>query len=323
MKNHDATPSTSIHPPEPEHLSALGRFSLALGDIKLAHSVFALPFAILGAFLAAPRQNDLPFPIDWIDFLPQLVLIVICMFFARTWAMLVNRIVDRKIDAANERTARRVFASGLLSIRDGSALLGGSALGFIVTCAFFGFLFTNWWPAILSIPVLIWIGFYSLTKRFTWLCHIFLGGALAASPIAAAIAVDPELLPNTQTIWWIAAMVVCWVAGFDVIYAMQDIEYDQRVGLNSIPARFGYKTAAWLSRGLHLMAIVALVLAWNHNDRLGALFGIGITLIGLVLVLEHVVLHRRGRAGIPMAFFTLNGVVSVVLGIAGCVDLVI
>ncbi|MBL4592044.1 MAG: 4-hydroxybenzoate octaprenyltransferase [Phycisphaerales bacterium] len=318
----DATPTPIIHPPEQDRLSVLGRFLLALADIKLAHSVFALPFAILGAFLVAPRRSDLPFPIDWLDFLPQLALIVVCMVFARTWAMLVNRVVDRRIDAANQRTARRAFASGALSIGDGSLLLGGSALGFIACCTVFGFLFSNWWPTILSVPVLIWIGFYSLTKRFTWLCHVFLGGALAVSPIAAAIAVNPELLTSTPAIWWIAAMVVCWVAGFDVIYAIQDIEYDRQVGLNSIPARFGYKNAAWLSRGLHLLAIGALVLAWQSTDQLGVLFGTGIALVGSVLVLEHIVLQRRGQAGIPMAFFTLNGVVSVVLGITGCVDLV-
>jgi 4-hydroxybenzoate polyprenyltransferase len=320
VKNHDDSSQTT-HTPEPEYTSALGRFVLALSDIKLAHSVFALPFALLGAFLVAPRQSSHPYPVDWISFLPLLLLIVVCMIFARTWAMLVNRVVDRSIDADNPRTARRAFASGALSTNDGLLLLAGSALGFIGTCSGFGFLEHNWWPISLSVPVLIWIGFYSLTKRFTWLCHVFLGGALAVSPIAAAIAVDPSQLSSTPALWWISAMVLCWVAGFDVIYALQDLEYDREVGLNSIPARFGWRRAAWLSRVLHLFAIAALVMAWQSSVHLGWLFDTAVMLTSATLVYEHVILARKGKAGIPMAFFTLNGVISLVLGVAGCLDL--
>jgi 4-hydroxybenzoate polyprenyltransferase len=320
VNNHD-DPSHKTTTPEPDQTSALGRFVLALGDIKLAHSVFALPFAVLGAFLVAPRTGDHPFPINWIDFLPLLLLIVVCMVFARTWAMLVNRVADRSIDADNPRTARRVFASGALSINDGLLLLAASALGFILTCAAFGLLNNNWWPLTLSVPVLIWIGFYSLTKRFTWLCHVFLGGALAVSPIAAAIAVEPSMVLHTPALWWISAMVLCWVAGFDVIYALQDLEYDREVGLNSIPAKFGWKRAAWLSRLLHLFSIATLIFAWRSSHHLGPIFASAVILIAAVLVLEHVTLLRKGKAGIPMAFFTLNGVVSLILGIAGCIDL--
>ncbi len=321
MIEHDQTPSPIHRPPEPDTKSALGRFALALNDIKLAHSVFALPFAILGAFLVAPRQSDHPYKIDWISFLPLIVLIVVCMFFARTWAMLVNRVLDRKIDAANERTARRAFASGTLTTRDGVLLLAASAAGFIITCTGFGILEHNWWPTRLSIPVLLWIGFYSLTKRFTWLCHLFLGGALAASPIAAAIAIDPSLITSTPALWWISAMVMCWVGGFDVIYALQDLQYDREVGLNSIPARFGWKRAIWLSRALHLLAIAALIMAWHSNPHLGPIFAAAVILVAGVLVYEHFILARRGKAGIPMAFFTLNGIISLILGLAGSIDL--
>jgi len=323
VTNSDATTIPRNKTPEQDSPSALGRFFIALGDIKLAHSVFALPFAVLGAFLVAPRRNDEPHTIDWLDFLPLLVLIVVCMVFARTWAMLVNRFVDRRIDADNPRTSRRAFASGTLNTRDGVLLLLASALGFIGACALFGAFFANWWPAALSVPVLLWIGFYSLTKRFTWLCHVFLGGALAASPIAAAIAVNPELLAHTPAIFWIAAMVVCWVAGFDVIYALQDLDYDRSVGLNSIPARFGWKRAAWLSRALHLFAVACLLMAWNGERQFGSLFLGATIVVGAVLVYEHLVLAQRGKAGIPMAFFTLNGIVSIVLGSTGCVDLLV
>jgi len=296
---------------------------LAMGDIKLAHSVFAMPFAILGAFLVAPYLGDAPVHgIDWPKFSKMLLLIVVCMVFARNWAMLVNRVADARIDAKNPRTAKRAFASGALSMRDGYLLLTINAIAFLVACSVFGFLFDNWWPTILGVPVLIWIGFYSFTKRFTWLCHLFLGGALAASPIAAAIAVGPENIPNAPAIFPIAAMVLCWVAGFDIIYALQDIEYDQEVGLSSIPSRFGWKRAAWLSRVLHVLAMVSLASAWSLEPRFGVLFGIAIGLVGVALIYEHVILARRGKAGIPMAFFTLNGLVSIVLGLTGCLDLV-
>lgn len=289
-----------------------------MGDIKLAHSVFAMPFAILGVFLVAPRSDE---GIAWGTIAKLLVLVVVCMVFARNWAMLFNRVADAKIDAANPRTAKRAFASGALSIRDGYLLLALNAIAFMIACALFGFLFENWWPSMLGVPVLIWIAFYSLTKRFTWLCHVFLGGALAASPIAAGIATNPEMLSATPSVFWIAGMVLCWVAGFDVIYALQDLEYDQSVGLNSMPARFGWKRALWVSRGLHLIALGCLIGAMVASDRLGILFATAVGITAALLIWEHTLLIRRGRAGIPMAFFTLNGIVSVVLGAAGCVEI--
>jgi 4-hydroxybenzoate polyprenyltransferase len=291
---------------------------IAMGDIKLAHSVFAMPFAILGVFLVAPRTDD---QIAWGTIGKLLVLVVVCMVFARNWAMLFNRVADARIDAANPRTSRRAFASGALSARDGYLMLGLNAIGFMIACSLFGFIFGNWWPGILGVPVLAWIAFYSLTKRFTWLCHVFLGGALAASPIAAAIATNPELLSATPSVFWIAGMVLCWVAGFDVIYALQDLEYDRSVGLSSMPARFGWKKALWVSRVLHLVAIGCLFGAFVSSDQLGMVFAIAIGITAALLVWEHTLLIRRGKAGIPMAFFTLNGIVSIVLGVAGCIEI--
>jgi 4-hydroxybenzoate polyprenyltransferase len=306
----------------PDNRTLIQRVKLAMGDIKFAHSVFAMPFAILGAFLVAPYLSDAPdHGIDWSRFAKMLVLIVVCMVLARNWAMLVNRIADAEIDAKNPRTSRRAFASGALRMRDGYLLLGFNAIAFLIACSLFGFLFENWWPIMLGAPVLVWIGFYSFTKRFTWLCHLFLGGALAASPIAAAIAVGPENIAHAHAIFPIAAMVLWWVAGFDIIYALQDLEYDQEVGLSSIPSRFGWKRAAWLSRVLHMLAVISLMIAWRLEPRFGVLFGIGIGCVVVALIYEHVILAKRGKAGIPMAFFTLNGIVSVVLGLAGVVDL--
>lgn len=300
----------------------VARAGVAMRDIKLAHSVFALPFAVLGAFLVAPRDGA-GGPVLWGRFAGMLALVVACMFFARTWAMLVNRVADAAIDAANPRTARRAFAAGTLGTRDGVLLLGASAGGFLACCAVFGVAFGNWWALVLGVPVLAWIGFYSFTKRFTFLCHVFLGGALAASPLAAAIAVGGIDALAAPALWWLAGMVLLWVAGFDVIYALQDLDYDRAAGLNSVPARFGWRRAARISRAMHLGAIACLALAWRGEPRWGAVFGAAVVLVACVLVWEHLVLARRGREGIPMAFFTLNGVVSLTLGLAGVADLLV
>ncbi len=291
----------------------LGKAAIAAGDIKLAHSVFALPFALLAAFLAAGE------PIGWRRFAGQLGLILVCMVFARTWAMLVNRLADRRLDAENPRTARRAFAAGVLSARDGAVFLGVSGVGFCGACLLFGVLYGNWWPAGGALPVLGWIALYSFTKRFTALCHVFLGAALAISPIAAAVAVDPATL-GAAWAWLLAGMVLLWVAGFDVIYALQDLDHDRGAGLHSIPSRLGAGGAIWVSRGLHLACFALLLGMWRVSG-LGAIFGVAVGLTGVLLVAEHAVLARRGKAGLEMAFFTLNGVISVTLGLAGVADL--
>ena len=297
------------------------RFSLAMRDIKLAHSVFALPFAVLAAFLVAPYHGDAPeHGINWGAFGGMLVLVVVCMVFARTWAMVVNRVADADLDADNPRTKGRAFASGVLARRDGWLLLGLSGLGFVVCAGGFGVFFGNWLPAILSVPMLGWIGFYSFTKRFTWLCHVFLGSALAASPIAAAIAVGPGDLRFEPGVFALAGMVLFWVAGFDVIYALQDMEHDREVGLSSVPARFGWRGAIWISRVFHVLAVAGLACALLLTERFGWVFGVAVVATGALLVYEHWVLSKRGKAGIPMAFFTLNGVVAVVIGVLGVVD---
>jgi 4-hydroxybenzoate polyprenyltransferase len=296
----------------------LGRIRLVAGDIKLAHSVFALPFAVLGAFLA--RTTDWP---GNAGFALQLVLIVVCMVFARSWAMIFNRLADRRLDAANPRTARRALASGRLSPKQGWAAALACATMFAATTSIFWWRFGNPWPLILSAPVLAWIGFYSLTKRFTAACHVFLGGALAASPLAACIAVNPSSLTSVGSVWCLSAMVLCWVAGFDIIYALQDIDFDRGAGLHSVPARLGWRGAVWVSRVLHVAAFGLLLGAWALDARLSWLFLTGVAAVGVLLVSEHLVLARRGKAGLDMAFFTLNGLVSCILGVAGCLDAVI
>ncbi|MEM0984320.1 MAG: 4-hydroxybenzoate octaprenyltransferase [Planctomycetota bacterium] len=288
--------------------------ALIAGDIKLAHSIFALPFALLGAFLGAPRDDA--DAIRWGVFAGQLALVLVCMVTARTWAMLVNRIADRRIDAGNERTARRVFASGALDAKTGLIWLAGSAIAFFVGCAGFLVFFGNPWPLIGGAPILGWLTLYSFTKRFTALCHLVLGVALAISPIAAAVAAG-GIEAATAPVLWLAAMVALWVAGFDVIYALQDLDFDRSRGLKSIPAALGWRGAVWASRAMHAGTIAALVLAWLASERLGIGFSAAVVAAAGLLVVEHAVLAVRGKEGIGPAFFTANGVLGLVVGAIG------
>ena len=306
-------------PPGAMTARVASRVRIAATDIKLSHSVFALPFALLAAIVSRPVSEG------WRESGIKVGLVVVCMVLARTWAMLVNRLADARIDRENPRTAGRAFASGRLAMGEGWILAWASAVGFVAATAVFGVMFSNWWPAWLSVPVLAWIALYSWTKRVTWACHLVLGTALAASPVAAAIAVDPSAVGlagevGTPMVWWLAGMVVMWVAGFDVIYALQDVEFDRSRGLYSVPASLGVPAAIWISRGLHVGAWVMLMLAWRSEPRFGAVFGGAMVLVAGLLIAEHAVLARRGKAGLEMAFFTLNGVVSVVVGALGCAD---
>lgn len=292
----------------------MAKLRTAAADIKLAHSVFALPFAVLAAFLA--REVSRP----WSRFAGQLAIVVACMVCARTWAMLINRLADRRFDAENPRTTRRAVASGRLGVRDAWVITLGAAGLFVGACALFLVMYGNFWPLALSVPVLGWIALYSYTKRFTLLCHVFLGGALAASPLAAAIAVEPASLMRVPAVFAMAGFVLLWVAGFDVIYALQDVEFDRQRGLHSIPSRLGPRRAIWVSRVLHAGAFGLLVLAQRLEPRFSGVFIGALVLVGALLVLEHRVLAKRGQAGLDMAFFTYNGIVSCVVGGLGVID---
>jgi len=287
---------------------------MAARDIKLAHSIFAMPFAILASFLARPSEAR------WSRFVGQLALVVACMVAARTWAMMVNRIADRAYDAANPRTARRAVASGRLGLGEARLIAAGAAGAFVGVCGLFAVFYGNIWPLALAGLVLGWIALYSYTKRFTALCHVFLGGALAVSPLAAAIAIDPTSLTRTPALYFVAGFVLVWVAGFDVIYALQDVGFDVERGLHSIPSKLGPERAIVVSRVLHAVAMVLLIAAWRSDARFGVIFGAACVMVFGLLVAEHTILAKRGRAGLNMAFFTVNGVVSCVVGAAGVWD---
>jgi len=322
---------------------------LIAADIKLAHSVFAMPFALLVAFMAAlgptrgtfrlvssndPPSNDFfSHPYLWPEyagefwprFAGQLALIVLAMFFARTCAMLSNRIVDREIDARNPRTAQRAIPSGQLPLSRAVMAFITCALLFLVVCAAFGIFHGNWWPLILGLPVLAWICAYPYLKRITMLCHFYLGASLAMSPIAAAIAIEPSSIDPSSPLFQpaillLSGMVLCWVAGFDIIYALQDLDIDRAQHLRSIPSRFGMERALAVARLLHAAALGALTAALLVDDRFDLLFGVGVAIVAILLAIEHATVSRWGTGRIALAFFTLNGLISCLVGALGIAD---
>lgn len=285
-------------------------------DIKLSHSVFALPFALLGAFLALPGGA-----IDWRGLTVAAALVVACMVTARTAAMVANRLLDREFDARNPRTAGRAIPAGRITVGQARLALGAASLAFVACCSLFWALRGNPWPLALSVPVLAWICSYGLFKRFTALCHVWLGASLAISPVAAALAVRPEAAAGAPP-WLLAGAVLLWVAGFDVLYAMQDTEVDVREGLHSMPSRLGVRGAAWASRAMHAGSIAMLVLFWRSEPALGPGFGAAVALAAVVIATEHVLLATGGAAGFAKHFTTLNGIVSLALGAAGIASIV-
>ncbi|MDG2423771.1 MAG: 4-hydroxybenzoate octaprenyltransferase [Phycisphaerales bacterium] len=298
----------------------LGTTAVLARDIKLAHSVFALPFALLGLFLAA-WPADPTLRIGGQQLFINILLVIAAMVTARTAAMLANRWLDRDIDARNPRTAGRALPAGATSSQ--AVLLGlvFSSMIFMLICLLFLLLDGNWWPLVLGLPVLAWLCLYPVMKRVTWGCHLWLGASLAWSPLAAAIAVRPDALVEQGALWLLAAMVLFWVSGFDIIYALQDIDVDRRERLHSIPARFGINGALWISRLLHMLAGSALILAWVVDQRLGAVF-LGASIAAcLLLLIEQATVRRWGTTRMALTFFTLNGIVSCVIGLAGILDL--
>ncbi len=303
---------SALSPTRPTDVTWFRRIVWLARDIKLSHSVFALPFALLATVLAAGRVGRLPTLLEY-------ALIVLCMVLARTYAMAMNRRLDAAIDARNPRTAGRAIPSGRLTPRFVSGAAAACAIAFLVACAGFWLARDNPWPVLLGPLVLAYLGVYGLTKRFTAACHLWLGGALAASPLAATIAIEPVYL-NHVAPYALAMMVLCWVAGFDILYALQDLRVDREQRLFSMPARFGVPAALGVSRLLHAVAIAALLLAWRFEPLLGPLFLIATLLTAALLLVEHVVVHRSFTRHIGLAFFTLNGVVSVLLAAAGIAD---
>ena len=293
-------------PPIAQQLGAVAR------DIKLTHTVFALPFALLAMYLAAGSTGRSPG-------LGEFALILLCMVTARTFAMAFNRLSDALIDARNKRTQQRAIPSGRVRWDTMLWVALASAFAFVICTAFFIMASDNLLPLILSLPVLFVLGAYSYTKRFTWLCHVVLGFALALSPVAAAIAIEPGYL-GQPIVWLLALMVLSWVAGFDVLYALQDTQADRELGLYSMPARLGINNALMISRVLHVVSIAALLSVAMLSQQLGLLFLIAAGATCALLIFEHTLVWGGRTKQLNMAFFTVNGIISLLLGIAGITD---
>ncbi len=270
--------------------------------IKIEHTLFALPFAFLGAVLAA---NGLPTG-------RQILWIVVAMVGARSAAMAFNRLVDRRFDAANPRTATRAIPAGLLGVQFVVAFTVVSAAVFFLAAAML-----NRMTLLLSPIALASVLFYSYTKRFTSLSHLALGWALSIAPTGAWIAVRGAIDSPVPLLLSLAVML--WTAGFDIIYACQDRDFDAETGLNSIPQKFGIARALWISRGFHAAMFAALVCVYFLTGLhwIGLL---GIAATAGLLIYQHRLVRADDLSRLNMAFFNTNAYVSVILFVTIAAD---
>lgn len=315
-----------------------------LSLIRFSHTIFALPFALLSAMMAwrlnAYDQRGMGnlvyeyhigpfrFPMFWLY--PskfgirwqELLGILLCMVFARSAAMAFNRLVDRTIDAENPRTAGRHLPAGILSVPTVTAFTIICAAGFVASTLLF---LPNWLPLYLSVPVLAFLCGYSFAKRFTALAHVWLGTALALSPIAVWIALRGEqvmehpsdLLPAVV----LGAVVLTWVTGFDIIYACQDFEFDKSRGLHSIPAKVGIARSLRLAAICHLAVVCLLAILPMAYPHFGFLFWSAVFAVAVLLIYEHSLVRPDDLDRVNVAFFSVNAVISLGLFAVGTLDL--
>jgi len=273
----------------------LAKLKTTLEMIKFEHTLFALPFAFLGAVMAA---NGSP---TW----QQILWITLAMVGARSAAMTFNRIVDRDIDAKNPRTANRELPSGKLSVSFAWTFLIVSIALFLLASYSL-----NWLTFALSPIALISVLGYSYAKRFTTLAHLMLGWALAISPTAAWIAVRGTI--DSETPILLSLFVLMWTSGFDIMYACQDHDFDKRSGLYSIPARYGIARSLWMARIFHFQAFAVLLLLYLMSS-LGWVALVGVGAVGALLVYQHTLVKPNDLSRMNAAFFTTNAFVSVIL----------
>lgn len=280
---------------EGQTFSGASRLVRYVNFVKLPHTVFALPFALVGATLASYTHPVTASALGWI---------VLAFTAARFAAMGFNRIVDRQIDARNPRTARRELPSGLLGVREASVAVFIASVVFVVAA----------WQlnplcAMLSPIALGWVLWYSYTKRFTHWSHVVLGIGLAIAPVGGYLAVTGAW----STPWWmllaLAAGVSSWSAGFDVLYALQDEEFDRAERLYSIPVVFGRRGALAIARALHVITILALA-AVGIAVPVGWLYAVGVCVAAALLLYEHSLVRGDDLSRLDAAFFTMNGVIS-------------
>ena len=287
-----SNPSANSYSKTPRGLHSLIHF---LEAIKFSHSIFALPFAVISMLLA--RRGALPRAVEWVS-------IILCMVGARTWAMGVNRLVDAKFDAANPRTQGRTIPAGLMSPR---AMLLYSLAGATLFIVFAGILSKT--ALFCSIPLLAVLASYSYTKRFTFLCHFWLGLCLGLAPIGAWVALRNtfpyEMLSLTFAICF-------WVAGFDILYALQDKNFDRKAQLYSIPAVFGTAAALVTARISHALAAV-LFAVFGVAYNLGYAYFVGWGASVVLMSFQHWIMRKGSLQKLEIAFFNLNGWIAVIL----------
>ncbi len=262
--------------------------------IKIEHSIFALPFAYTGAFLAA---QGLP---SW----QVLVPLTIAMVSVRSFAMAFNRVVDLPFDKVNPRTSKRPLVAGEISPRQTWYFCAFMATAFIIACGFL-----NTLCLALSVPALLLAAGYSYTKRFTWLCHFVLGATLGLAPLAGWISVNPAFHLSPL---FFALGVVFWVAGFDIFYSCQDADFDKEHNLYSVPAHFGLDKALLIAAFSHVNTAIFFLLGGISADLSFAWYIVWIVISGL-LFWEHQCINAQDLTKVNMAFFTLNGIVSIVV----------
>lgn len=266
-------------------------------DIKFAHSVFALPFALIAVIFSAYNFPDLK----------TLGLLLICMVSARTFAMGSNRWLDQDFDAKNIRTQNRSIPSGRLSPRRGLAFTIISGIVFVLACAFL-----NNFVLFCSLPMLLILGVYSLMKRITWLSHFYLGACLGLAPLAVCFALGSSVAPE---IYFLAVAVMVWTAGFDCLYSVQDLEFDRQIGLHSVPQQFGPKmTFSISSLCFFLMVVLLSVVGWLGQH--GISYFLGVATVALLLIYElwlvRDIWHSGRSSNMHAAFFTSNAGVSII-----------
>jgi 4-hydroxybenzoate polyprenyltransferase len=290
--------------------------------VRFSHTLFALPFAVWATVmsLAVPRPEGVS---AGSNVFLRCLGILLCMVFARSSAMAFNRWVDADIDAKNPRTATRHIPAGSLTKRQVILFWLANSLGFVLSCLLF---WPNVLPVILSVPVLLLLCGYSYTKRFTALCHVWLGVSLMLAPVCAWIAMRGEVVQVFPTdilpAVFVGLSVLFWVTGFDIIYALQDETFDRSQGLHSIPAWLGVKNSLRLAAGLHVVMVILLVgLAVLFPQlSLGWIYLSVVALIASLLVWEHRLANPQDLLKLNIAFFQINIVISFLLMTAGIID---
>ncbi len=291
--------------------SLAAKLAVFAADIKISHTVFAMPWAVLATVMAWDRVGG--------AIAGKLALVVLCMATARTVAMAANRIFDAQLDARNPRTARRAIPGGRLSRRFFWGVLGTCAIVFVAATALFWLAYQNPWPGVLGAPVLAYLCFYPFMKRFTWGCHFYLGLALGLAPICAWVAVAGSIAWEPIVM---AAAVMCWTAGFDIIYACLDYQSDLETQVASVPARMGIRRALSVSRITHATAAALLIWLGVLSPQLSTSYFIGSGCAIALLLIEHAMVKADDLSKVNVAFFAVNGVISLVVGISGIADVV-